>query len=171
MKQSKLVKQIKRIIANNKGSHRSLDYQQSVALYVLNLYERSIEVDDLAVNHVLRACIQLNASERALSHGSFWRDAEKRAAAKGNRIEYALLLKACMQAEDPKRGKELIARLNLCGIEHRAVKTALIGFFGHFGDLLAATTCFQSGLLSSLSSSVVSKLYFTYMTSNFLQSS
>ena len=143
--QSKITKQIKRIIANNNGSQRSIEYQHKVISYIFKLYESNCsDVDDVAINYILRACILFNATHKALEHRPFWSDVEKRMNAQNNAIEYALLIKMCIKSNNFCKGKQIISALKLCTFEHRAMKTVLIDFYGHFGDLMAAKTCFDS---------------------------
>eukprot|EP01083_Nonionella_stella_P112809 332260_1 len=137
--------QIIKIIKQNKTHSHNMDHNHTIIQKVFTIYNNTSPThhnNDFSVNAVLKACIHFNHSSKVFGN-PFWNDIENRINNPNNTVSYPLLLKCCIKSHDFERGKQLISQLKLSASQDPYIKTVLMDFYGHFGDVMTAKLIFD----------------------------
>ena len=128
-----------------------MDYKHKLMTNVFDLYNEYKQMSNnkytdhhSMINLVIKSSITFDNTHK-IFQTFLWDDIEKILyKEKQNNLSYPLLIKCCINANKFDKGKELISNLRLSTMDDPYIKTTLIDFYGHFGEIINAKIIFDS---------------------------
>lgn len=141
------LQQIKNIIQKTKKYQYNTNVKHRLISNIFEIfnrvnYNRKDKQDYVSmINLILKCCIDFDHTHKVFDN-VFFTNIES--ILHESTLSHSLLIKCCIKGNKYEKGKELISKLELSNMNDPYIKTVLMDFYGHFGEIINSKLIFDS---------------------------